>query len=72
MILNKHQAETAYSAMCALNNVGARAKIEFNNPMIAVIEYASGRVHVLRCMGGLENVEVYDNQSAFVTAYGLE
>jgi len=71
LILNQAQAEAVYGAMCALNNVGGRARIDFESHMITVIEYPSGSVHVVRGMGGLGNSEVYDDQAAFTYAYGL-
>lgn len=72
LILSRWHAEGVYNAMCALNNVGGRAKIEIDNPSVAVLEYPSGSVHVLRGMGGVNNSEVYESQCDFAKAYGLQ
>ena len=75
-ILNKTQAEAVYSAMCALNNVGARVKATIGDLSIEgvnVFEMMSGEVNI--AMVGDYDVldsETYADQSAFATAYGLQ
>ena len=76
-ILNTAQAEAVYSAMCALNNVGAKVDVTFGNPDngIHVYEYkwgGAGKVYVYRMsIGTVIGDECYADQSAFATAYGL-
>lgn len=64
MILSKPQAEAVYSAMCALNNFSAQA---FDDDVL-VKQQPSGFVTVLH---GTVVREVYANQAAFATAYGM-
>lgn len=71
MILHKSQAEAVYSAMCALNNVGAKFN-EFvfsgrNGPEVR--NMGAGNILV---DDGYEGVERYASQAAFATAYGLQ
>lgn len=76
-ILNQPQAEAVYSAMCHLNNVGARVDA-FLDKVFHAREMADGRVviHIVPnvTFPGSHNAEpeVYENQSAFATAYGLQ
>ena len=71
-ILNKGQAEMIYSAMCALNNVGARlsanviGKSVLDN--IEVRENGVGEVIVF----GARDCEIWANQNEFAKAYGLD
>jgi hypothetical protein len=66
MILNKSQAEAVYGAMCALNNVNARAHVTFEDgPNIVAMQRHDGAV-VVDCRG---DTELYDSQSAFAAAY---
>ena len=67
-ILNQAQAEAVYSAMCALNNVGATVRVVFEREPIEVYELKKGLVQVC----GPESIERHDNQAAFATAYGLQ
>lgn len=73
LILTTAQAEAAYSAMCALNNISMRLDgcvgdgirmHEDENGEVFVFETRAGHT------GGLR--EEYENQSAFATAYGLQ
>lgn len=76
-ILNQSQAEAVYSAMCHLNNVGARLDA-FVEKVFHAREMADGRVVVSSAPNvtfpGSHDAEreVYENQSAFATAYGLQ
>lgn len=71
-ILNQSQAEAVYSAMCHLNNVGGRIAVTFGE-RVRVMEMANGAVHVRQHLGGAwEPAELYADQSAFATAYGLQ
>jgi hypothetical protein len=72
MILNHAQAEAAYSAMCALNNVGGRIDVSVpasgSQPKqwgwITVRENLVGEILVQGC-----GTEIYDDQAAFAIAY---
>lgn len=79
-ILNKSQAEAAYSAMVVLNNVGARVVAEWEQvydtgyypkrkEQFEVREQLDGSI-LVRILG--VNGETYANQAAFATAYGLQ
>lgn len=77
MILNQAQAEAVYSAMVALNNVGAELKATIftseraGNYLRAYQD--GGAVKVVDVIGhSIEGREHYDNQAAFATAYGLQ
>lgn len=67
MILNQSQAAAVYSAMCALNNVGAR--IDVHLPSGRVVEGPNG---VILVTAYAKPSEDYNNQSAFAAAYGLQ
>lgn len=76
-ILNKSQAEAVYTAMCALNNVVARVDA-FLDKVFHAREMADGRV-VINIVPNVTfpgshgaDPEIYANQSAFATAYGLQ
>lgn len=78
LILNQSQAEAVYSAMCALNNVsgridasmpagggtGARVRETIDGSILVAGEFR-GEAH-----GGPWK-EIYADQNAFATAYGL-
>lgn len=66
-ILNQAQADALYNAMCHLNNVCGRIEVSLRN--CRVQEYANGSIRISTSRG---RVEMYDNQSAFATAYGLQ
>lgn len=73
MILNKAQAESVYSAMCALTNVGSI----FGDVRIAA-DHAQQDIRVQWGEDGLTvgqglrpAIERYAEQSAFAAAYGL-
>lgn len=74
-ILNHSQAEAVYSAMCALNNVGAR--IAANMPTrdgesVNVFERENGTVSIwLQNHGVTHSDETHTTQAAFAIAYGL-
>lgn len=73
MILTTAQAEAAYNAMCALNNVGAdtgRVRID-----VAVVAWGStgASVELVRSHRDAKaERENYASQAAFATAYGLQ
>ena len=68
MILNKEQAEAVYSAMCALNNVGAVCGDLTLGEGLRVQWLVSVTVR-----DGLSGPrEEYLGQSAFAAAYGLQ
>ena len=67
-ILNQAQAEAVYSAMCALNNVGAICGDLTLGEGLRV-QWLS-RVDVRDGLSGPR--EEYPNQAAFATAYGLQ
>lgn len=74
MILNKAQAEAVYSAMVALNNVGATAKEIHGDGFYVRVGLASGTVNI--CLDSSDFSipvlrERYEDQNAFATAYGL-
>ena len=71
LILNQAQAEAAYSAMCALNNVSSRLMATFEEKL-RVVERPSGGIYVLEMLQGeWSPSERYDDQAAFATAYFL-
>lgn len=76
MILNQSQAEAIYSAMCAMNNVGGRIAVNFDEDKaesINIFEKADGTVSVWQRNYGLtHNDETHTSQAAFATAYGLD
>ncbi|MNL59839.1 hypothetical protein D3C87_1835980 [compost metagenome] len=69
LILNSHQAEAVYSAMCALNNVSGKIECEIDG-CIKVIERSNGNIDVSSTKQFSE--EYYDDQGAFRDAYGLD
>ena len=74
-ILTKTQAEAVYSAMCALNNPGGRLDA-FLEGCFHVRSMTDGRVIVHRVTGFAHppaaEPEIYADQAAFATAYGLQ
>ncbi len=87
LILNQSQAEAAYSAMCALNNVSGalwcRMPIGKGEEWADVRQDDMGAIHImcgpLRRFDRRESVvtgscptEYHDSQAAFATAYGLQ
>lgn len=65
-------AEATYSAMCALNKVGARLN-SFIDGELSVRQSRDGGVTVLEMLGGdWEPCERYEDQAAFAAAYGLQ
>ena len=72
LVLNQAQAEAAYSAMCALNNVSSRLMATFEEKL-RVVERPSGGIYVLEMLQGeWSPSERYDDQAAFATAYILQ
>lgn len=67
-ILSKAQAEAAYSAMCALNNVGGICG-DLSLSEGLRVQWLQG-VTVRDGLSGPR--EEYPNQAAFATAYGLQ
>lgn len=69
-ILSQSKAEAVYSAMCALNNIAIEMKSTFNShgELVFVSAMTDGRVRVE--LVGITD-EIYPNQAAFATAYGL-
>ena len=76
MILNKSQAKAVYDAMCALNNVGARLEANFQGAIAR--ETVDGRITIYIVpnttfpQSHAAELEIYPDQSAFATAYGME
>ena len=74
-ILTRPMAEAVYSAMCALNNVGAKLKVSIGNVAIdgvRVFEDTEGNVIVIRVSAhDVLAHEDYADQSSFAAAYGL-
>lgn len=68
-ILNTAQARAIADAMCALNNVNG--KIECAIGPIEVWEHKTGEVVVHYQGPGRTRDERYDNQNAFMAAYGV-
>ena len=72
LILTQAQAEAAYSAMCALNNVSSRLMATFEEKL-RVVERSCGGIYVLEMLQGeWSPSERYDDQAAFATAYSLQ
>lgn len=75
-ILSQAQAEAIYTAMSALNNVGARIDC-FAEKQFSAREMADGRIVVHPQNDSVfpfrpEEPEVYADQAAFAAAYGLQ
>lgn len=74
-LLNSAQAEAVYRAMCELNNVCGKIKVEFGNMADAgtnVFETDRG-VHVVSIKRyGVKATEFFPHQSDFAAAYGQE
>lgn len=70
LILNQAQAEAVYSAMCALNNVGARISCTVQE-LILVRETVAGSIYVVSDAPGVAG-EHHADQAAFATAYSLQ
>ena len=82
-ILNQAQAEAVYSAMCALNNVGAAICVQIpesgryssGNPPLEVAELFGGVVAIGYRLNGERapiTLERHNSQDEFATAYGLQ
>lgn len=69
LILTATQAQAVYSAMCALNNVGARISVEVE--CANALENGDGSISVWPDWGMSDEQEVYESQAAFAAAYGL-
>lgn len=73
-VLTQPQAEAVYSAMCAMNSVGATIKAnippaEEGGRWVCVEECAdSGQITLTT---GLRRVACHSNQATFAVAYGL-
>lgn len=72
MILNQSQSEAVYSALCALNNVGAvlTGTIKLT-AYVTVTAWSAGDYSVRNSLDETAT-EYYDNQEAFATAYELQ
>lgn len=69
MILTKEQAQAIYSAMCALNSIGAKLNSSlYERAQLIRVHETGGFIRVE--VGGLQH-EVFESQSAFATAYEL-
>lgn len=74
LLLNPSQAEAAYDAMCALNNVSfLTLSVSLpSNDSPGDIEVRVGFTGLVRVFSTLDElVETYSDQSAFAQAYGL-
>lgn len=72
MILNQAQAEAVYSAMCALNSVGATiGSISMHDEQGLAIAVHTTSNGMWMIKSARKTSEWHDNQSAFATAYGL-
>lgn len=75
LILNKAKAEAIYSAMCALNNVNGRIKVEFGDigtEGINIFELESGSIRVAYVKKySTRRCETYTTQDDFKQAYEL-
>lgn len=69
MILNQSQAEAVYSAMCALNNIAARAQRLYLPNDVEVVENIAGAVQIQNIPDGTG--EYFSSQAAFAAAYNL-
>lgn len=70
MILNQSQAEAVYSAMCALNNVGAKLHASlYERAQRIDIREAGGFVCVE--VDG-QRREVFESHDVFAATYGLQ
>lgn len=69
MILTKEQAQAVYSAMCALDSIGAKLNASlYERAQLIRVHEAGGFIRVE--VGGLQH-EVFESQSAFAAAYEL-
>lgn len=71
LILTPAQAQAVYSAMCALNAVGARLTTEFPAAAIRVSQMDDASIVVQNWPSWSGAVEDYDGPAAFAAAYGL-
>lgn len=75
-ILNKAQAEAAYTAMRALKQAGAKMKATFGNTAVEgvnVFETEQGEIQVVSIYKfGVQDSELHKTQDAFAYAYGLD
>ena len=71
MILNKTQAEAVFSAMCALNSIGARIAVNIDQAeSINVFERPDGSISVWQQNHGqTHNEETHTSQAAFASVY---
>jgi len=70
MILSQAQAEAVYSAMCALNNIGAHTdSFKLPDDKTVTLYGSEGSVGV---SVKLRTIESYDSQAAFADAYNLQ
>lgn len=73
LILSIEQAESIYSAMCVLNNVNGKVKVEFGSVAyegINVFESNTGQVRVALVKEyRMVAHEDYDSQNEFAIAY---
>lgn len=80
MILNQSQAEAVYSAMCALNNIGARLSAhgigyDDDGLAISVAQSETGLVSIgtgFAPHAERKVLERHGGKNAFATAYGLQ
>ena len=73
LVLNKSQAEAVYSAMCALNNVGALLSTFIRTDSGKFIEVHDNGDEITMWATEIElpGKETHASQTAFATAYGL-
>lgn len=69
MILNKTEAETIYSVLCSLNNLGAKVDCFYLRNAIVTLDFK----RTISVIGtAIVDDEHYADRSAFATAYGLD
>lgn len=74
-LLNQSQAESIYSAMQLLSNIGALVRVEMNDGDLTVQEHHKSRkvtVTSLERLPSGRDFECYADQAAFASAYGLQ
>lgn len=76
LILTPAQAEAVYSAMCALNNIGARLDaFDLDADGLEIRNRTNGEIVIGYIVSNAKRgtvLESYADQSAFATAYGLQ
>lgn len=72
-ILTAAQAKAAYDAMCVVNNISARIKIQSiaQHPLFGELSLHESRDGFVIISNIARRIEIYENQAAFAAVYGV-